>query len=245
MKTCNVCLTHWQRQWKKLNWEKTEMGRAYFITGTDTAVGKTRVATALLRLAQDQNLRTLGLKPVSAGCEPMDGIWMNDDARDLMLSSNIEPDYATVNPVALREPMAPHIAAEREGRVIEMEPLAEHCRAKIETADFTVIEGAGGWQVPINEYETMADLAVAIACPVVLVVGMRLGCINHALLTVAAIENSGLQLAGWVANHIDADMPVADENVAALTGRITAPLLGRIPWLDDPALNHVYLELPD
>lgn len=220
------------------------MGHAYFITGTDTGVGKTMVATGLLRLATSKGLSTLGLKPVSAGCEPIDGIWMNDDARELMLTSSVNPAYATVNPMALREAMAPHIAAAREGQTLQKDALAEHCRSWTAKADCTVIEGAGGWQVPLNDDETMADLAATLGYPVILVVGIRLGCINHALLTAAAIQQSGLQLAGWVANHIDAEMPVAEENVATLTERIAAPLLGRVPWLDDPELSHIYLELP-
>jgi dethiobiotin synthetase len=220
------------------------MAKAYFITGTDTGIGKTAIGTGLLRVAREQNLSTLGLKPVSAGCEPVDGIWMNEDARELMLHSTVEPDYATVNPVALREPMAPHIAAEREGMTISAAELIDHCKQHLTTADFTVIEGAGGWLVPVDEIQTMADLAAGLDCPVILVVGMRLGCINHALLTAAAVRSCGLELAGWVANHIDADMPVADENVATLEERLDAPLLGRVPWLEDPGLAHIYLQLP-
>jgi dethiobiotin synthetase len=207
------------------------MTQAYFITGTDTGIGKTVIAASLLRIAGDHGLSTLGLKPVSAGCELTDGQWMNDDAQELMRLSSISPDYSTVNPLALHEAMAPHIAAERAGIKINAADLVGHCKASLSRADFVVIEGAGGWQVPLNDSETMAELAAGIGCPVVMVVGMRLGCINHALLTAMAIRQQGLRLAGWVANHTDPDMVVADENVRALARRIAAPLLGRIPFL--------------
>jgi len=208
------------------------MTKAYFIAGTDTGVGKTLVATSLLHLARARGMSTLGLKPVAAGCELIDGQWMNDDARLLMEASSIAVDYQTVNPLALREAMAPHIAAEREQCDVRCAELVEQCKPLLDMADFTVIEGAGGWQVPLNQSETMADLAAGLNCPVVLVVGMRLGCINHALLTAAAIRRDGLQLAGWIANHIDADMAVADENVVALEQRLDAPLTGRIQAQD-------------
>jgi len=208
------------------------MTKAYFIAGTDTGVGKTLVATSLLHLARARGMSTLGLKPVAAGCELIDGQWMNDDARLFMEASSIAVDYQTVNPLALREAMAPHIAAEREQCDVRCAELVEQCKPLLDMADFTVIEGAGGWQVPLNQSETMADLAAGLNCPVVLVVGMRLGCINHALLTAAAIRRDGLQLAGWIANHIDADMAVADENVVALEQRLDAPLTGRIQAQD-------------
>jgi len=221
------------------------MTSSYFITGTDTNIGKTLVAEALLKLAAANGQSTLGLKPVSAGCEEIDGSWMNDDARTLMLASTIRPDYATVNPVALQEPMAPHIAAEREDMAIAADELAQHCRGQLATADFCVIEGAGGWDVPLNDAESMADLAVAINQPVILVVGMRLGCINHSLLTATAIRAAGLKLAGWVANHVDPQMAAAQENVNALEQRLPAPLLGELPWLDNPASAGHYLRLPE
>jgi len=206
------------------------MSNAYFITGTDTGVGKTLVAASLLALAHERGMSTLGLKPVAAGCERVDGQWQNDDARLLLAASSINVDYPTVNPVALRDAMAPHIAAEREGRELRCAELIEHCKPLLNNADFTVIEGAGGWQVPLNDSESMADLAAGLGCPVILVVGIRLGCINHALLTATAIRQKGLRIAGWVANHICADMAVADENVATLERLLDAPLVGRIAW---------------
>jgi dethiobiotin synthetase len=223
------------------------MTQAFFITGTDTDAGKTLVATALLHLAQDSGLSTLGIKPVAAGCARVQGNWINEDARQLMRASSGSPAYATVNPVALREPMAPHIAAEREGRKLQVAELLRHCRPLLDTADFVVLEGAGGWLVPLNATESMADLAIGLGCPVILVAGLRLGCINHTLLTAAAIAASGLPLAGWVANQIDPDMAVIAENIATLTARLNAPLLGCIPYLDTPGpvLAAKYLVLPE
>ena len=216
------------------------MSNAFFITGTDTNIGKTHVAKLLLELAQARGLSTLGLKPVSAGCTEHDGQLVNQDAWELLERSSIQPSYAEVNPVALREAMAPHIAAEREGQSPDAQELANHCRQMIKQAEFVVIEGAGGWQVPINPKETMADLAVSIGCPVVLIVGMRLGCINHALLSAQAIQNAGLRLAGWVANLIDNDMAVATENIMALEQRLHAPHIGTLPWGHD---TNEYIDL--
>lgn len=213
------------------------MAQSYFITGTDTAVGKTLVANALLQLASQQGLSTLGLKPLAAGCEQIDGTWMNEDARQLMLASSIKPDYATVNPVALREAMAPHIAAARENRTLSCAELRVLTNPHIDKADFTVVEGAGGWLVPLNDDETMTDLAMELDLSIILVVGMRLGCINHALLTANAIQDARLGIAGWVANQIDPDMAVLDENIATLESRLDAPLLGRVPWLPDQDVN--------
>lgn len=207
------------------------MSHSFFVTGTDTGVGKTFIATMLLQLAQQRGLTTLGLKPVSAGCAERSGQLVNQDAWELMEASSTQPAYEDVNPVALRDAMAPHIAAEREERVLQARPLAEHCREMLATADFTVIEGAGGWQVPLNDTETMADLAAGIGCPVLLVVGVRLGCINHALLSAEAIEHDGLRLAGWVANIIDADMAVPDGNIETLEQRLPAPRIGTLPWI--------------
>lgn len=210
------------------------MSKAFFVTGSDTGVGKTLVSNALLRLANERDMSTLGLKPVAAGSYLRDGMQVNEDAWELMHSGSLNVEYPTVNAVALREPMAPHIAAEREGVSLQAAPLAEHCQQLLPQADFTVVEGAGGWLVPLNRDETMADLAARLSVPIILVVGLRLGCINHALLTVAAVHAAGLELAGWVANRIDSDMAVAEENVATLAARIDAPLLGEIPWLENP-----------
>lgn len=205
--------------------------KAFFITGTDTDVGKTFVAASLLMAAKERGLTTAALKPVAAGCEKTPEGLRNADA--LLLQSVITQTlyYEQVNPIALESAIAPHIAAQHEKRSLSADRLAGFCRGVLNTADFTVVEGAGGWRVPINPAETLADLAKALRLPVILVVGVRLGCINHALLTVEAIRHDGLTLAGWVANCIDADMSALQENIQSLGARIPAPCLAVIPWL--------------
>lgn len=215
------------------------MKHAYFVTGTDTGIGKTLIATALLHKAGESGLTTLGLKPVAAGGIDKAGEFVNEDAWQLKELSSSQPAYADVNPVALRAGIAPHIAAVQENRKLDIAELARHCRDLASTNEFSVVEGAGGWCVPLTEHETMVDLAVAIGFPVILVVGVRLGCINHTLLSVAAIEASGLSLAGWVANQVDPDMPAVDENIQTLRERLAAPLLGRIPYLTEKSLPTV------
>lgn len=208
--------------------------RCYFITGTDTGVGKTQVTAALLLAAQAYGLRSLGVKPVAAGCVRANGQLVNEDALLLQRCSNLSPDYAAVNPVALEPAIAPHIAAERAGIVLRAAALADQVRAQeASEADMLLVEGAGGWLVPLNETETMADLAAALGYPVILVVGMRLGCINHALLTAQAIRASGLALAGWVANSVKAEMDFLAENVRTLEQRLPAPRMGTLPFFAD------------
>ena len=206
--------------------------KTFFIAGTDTDIGKTLVAAGLLVAAKKQGLTTAALKPVAAGCEKTEFGLRNADA--LLLQSVItEPlTYEQVNPIALTAAIAPHIAAQQEKRLLSADRLAGFCRGSLNQADFTLVEGAGGWRVPLNPQETLADMVKILRLPVILVVGMRLGCINHALLTVEAIRNDGLPLAGWVANVIDADMPVLQENIHSLAARIPAPCLGVVPWLE-------------
>lgn len=213
--------------------------KTYFIAGTDTNVGKTLVAAGLLVAAKNHGLTTAALKPLAAGCEKTDAGLRNADA--LLLQSVItEPlVYEQINPIALEAAIAPHIAAQQEKRVLSADRLAGFCRGSLNLADFTLVEGAGGWRVPLNPQETLADIAKILRLPVILVVGVRLGCINHALLTVEAIRSDGLQLAGWVANCIDADMPVLQENIHSLAVRIPAPCLGVVPWLDNAAPESV------
>ena len=213
--------------------------KTYFIAGTDTNVGKTLVAAGLLVAAKNHGLTTAALKPLAAGCEKTDAGLRNADA--LLLQSVItEPlVYEQINPIALEAAIAPHIAAQQEKRVLSADRLAGFCRGSLNLADFTLVEGAGGWRVPLNPQETLADIAKILRLPVILVVGVRLGCINHALLTVEAIRNDGLQLAGWVANCIDADMPVLQENIHSLAVLIPAPCLGVVPWLDNAATESV------
>ncbi len=209
----------------------------FFVTGTDTGAGKTLVATGLLSAASGTGLRTLGIKPVSAGCVSTETdagpILQNDDALALQSAASIDLDYATVNPVAFEPAIAPHIAAERSGRRIAVNELVQHCRhaCVAHSAQFVVIEGAGGWLVPLNESETLADFSAGLGFPVVIVVGMTLGCLNHALLTERAVKATGLPIAGWVANCIDPEMAASEENIRSLEVLLTSPLLGVVPYL--------------
>ncbi|MCE3251452.1 MAG: bioD [Cellvibrio sp.] len=207
--------------------------KTFFIAGTDTDVGKTLIAAGLLIAAKSRGLTTAALKPLAAGCEKTDVGLRNADA--LLLQSVItEPlTYEQVNPIALEAAIAPHIAAQQEKRILSADRIAGFCRGSLNQADFTLIEGAGGWRVPLNPQETLADVVKILRVPVILVVGVRLGCINHALLTLEAIRNDGLQVAGWIANCIDANMPVLEENIASLAARIPAPCIGVVPWLDE------------
>ena len=208
-------------------------GRAtFFVTGTDTAVGKTLIAAALLELARRRGLRCAALKPVAAGCVRSDGDLVNDDALELIAASGTDMDYRTVNPVALEPAIAPHIAAEQEGVALSAATLAKYCREALRgDIDFAIVEGAGGWLVPLNDNETLANVCLGIGARPILVVGMKLGCLNHALLTALAIANDGIELAGWVANCAMPEMPVFEENVATLRARLPAPCLGVVPYL--------------
>ena len=213
--------------------------KTFFIAGTDTDVGKTLVAAGLLVAAKNHGLSTAALKPIAAGCDNTSGGLRNADA--LLLQSVITQPmvYEQINPIALQSAIAPHIAAQQEKRVLSADRIAGFCRGSLNQADFTLVEGAGGWRVPLNPQETLADVAKLLRLPVILVVGMRLGCISHALLTAEAIRNDGLVLAGWVANCIDAEMPVLQENIHSLMARIPAPCLGVVPWLNDAAPESV------
>mgnify|MGYP001048176886 FL=1 len=201
-----------------------------FVTGTDTGVGKTLISAALLHLLSTLGHRAVGMKPVAAGAENVDGIWWNEDVLALSRASGIAAPAALVNPYLFREPIAPHIAAERKGVRIEIPRIVEAYGELAELAEWVVVEGAGGFRIPLDAKRDSADLAVALGLPVTLVVGMRLGCLNHALLTAEAIERRGLKLAGWVANRVDPDMAAFEENLAALEHRLPAPCLAVVPW---------------
>lgn len=204
---------------------------AVFVAGTDTGVGKSLVAAALLAAARTSGLSTAAMKPVASGCDEINGELRNEDALLLQQYCTLDLAYEQINPIALRAAVAPHLAAQMEGRQISLQRLVGFARAIFaERADFTVVEGAGGWRVPLNRREYLSGLPQALQLPVVLVAGIRLGCINHAVLTAEAIEADGLHLAGWVANHLSADMPLARENVETLKQLIPAPLLGELPW---------------
>lgn len=209
----------------------------YFVAGTDTDVGKTLISCGLLHLVSVAGGHSLGLKPLAAGADKTDEGWRNTDALMLQKHSSIKLAYESVNPVLLQQAAAPHLAADAESRQLSAQRLAGFCRGAMlqKNLDMCLVEGAGGWLVPLNPRETMEDLAVQLNLPVILVVGLRLGCLNHALLSQRAIEKSGLRLAAWVATQLDDDMPLAKENFASLEARIQAPCLGYIPYLDKPA----------
>lgn len=209
--------------------------KAFFITGTDTNVGKTLIAAGLLVAAKQRGLTTAALKPVAAGCEKTAEGLRNSDALLLQSVMTQTLHYDQINPYALEAAIAPHIAAQQEKRSLSVDRLAGICRGVLSSANFTVVEGAGGWRVPLNARETLADLAKNLNLPVIIVVGVRLGCINHALLTFEAVVRDGLAVAGWVANCIDADMPVLQENIDSLKARLPVPCLGVVPFLVEPS----------
>ncbi|QIZ85025.1 dethiobiotin synthase [Bermanella marisrubri] len=220
----------------------------FFIAGTDTDAGKTFIASGLLAKAKQAQLSTLGLKPVAAGCSETDQGLRNDDAMKLMTQSTVQLSYEQVNPIALQPAIAPHIAAQRIRKPLSAERIVGLLRGVLMTnkAEFTLIEGAGGYRVPLNPRETLADCIKELRTPVVLVVGMKLGCLNHALLTVEAIKRDGLHIAGWVANQIDPAMSAYDENIETLRAMIPAPCLGVVPHIDNNTAEAAaeYLTLP-
>ena len=203
------------------------MSKTWFVTGTDTDVGKTAICCALIEAANARGLRTAAVKPVAAGC---DAAGRNQDALLLQAAISEPLAYEQINPIALEPAIAPHIAAQREGKHLHAGRLAGFCRGVMMSgAEFILIEGAGGWRVPINPRETLAHLAVELQVEVILVVAMRLGCINHALLTAQAIAADGLKLAAWVANSPHGQMSCYEENLATLQSLLPAPLLGEVP----------------
>ena len=205
-----------------------------FVTGTDTEIGKTLVSSAILHKLVRSGRRACGMKPIAAGAEMIDGELHNEDADMLAAAGNVHLPSSITTPFMLREPAAPHIAAALEGVTIDPVPIIA-AYAEIQAAsDAVVVEGVGGFRVPFNDDFDSADLAAQLNLPVILVVGLRLGCISHALLSVEAIVARGLVLAGWVANTADPEMRFMQENIAALAQRIPAPLLGHVPRLEHP-----------
>ena len=204
--------------------------RGLFVTGTDTGVGKTLAACALLHAFAQRGLRVTGMKPVAAGAQFVGGVWINDDVEQLLAAGNVNAPREWLNPYCFAPPIAPHIAAEIENKTIKNNYLIKSYQRLAALADIVIVEGAGGFCVPLNAHETSADFARELAVPIILVVGMRLGCLNHALLTAEAIRARGLVLAGWVANQIDPAMTHADANVAALQARLAAPLIARFAF---------------
>ena len=228
---------------------------AYFVTGTDTGVGKTRTSCALIHaLRRAGHARVVGMKPVAAGCDWVPGVdghpgeWLNEDVAQLRAASSLKVPSAFDNPYALPDAVSPHLAARNEGVVIDIGHIEASFHALSQHTDAVVVEGAGGFIVPLHEapgqFATSADLATRLRLPVILVVGLRLGCLNHALLTQEAISRRGLTLAGWVANVVDPDMPEQAGNLATLQQQLQAPLLAH--WSFEPGRRSedLALQLP-
>lgn len=222
--------------------------KRWFITGTDTEVGKTVASGALLQAAGAAGYCTAGYKPVASGCEMTAEGARNSDALALQRYSRVALSYAQVNPLAFMEPTSPHIVSADEQRPITFSILSDGLRALEQQADWVLVEGAGGWYTPLSESQTYADWVKAEQLPVILVVGVKLGCINHAMLTADAIHASGLRFVGWIANQIQPPGKRHAEYMATLTQRLSAPFLGEIPWLEKPAQQAdcgQYLTLPE
>lgn len=209
------------------------MTKTYFVTGTDTEVGKTIASCALLQAAGQLGYRTVGYKPVASGSEmTADGL-RNSDALALQRNSTLAVDYAAINPYTFAEPTSPHIISADEGRPIQAPVMSAGLRALEKQADWVLVEGAGGWLTPLSSTLSFADWVQAEQLPVILVVGVKLGCINHALLTAQAIRQAGLTLVGWVANDVTPPGKRHAEYMATLRRTLAAPLLGEIPWLSE------------
>jgi dethiobiotin synthetase len=207
------------------------MTQGLFITGTDTGCGKTEITLGLMQALQQRGEKVVGMKPVASGAEETAEGLRNEDALRIHRQGGSELPYAWINPFAYAPPIAPHLAAQSAGRPIDLQRIADHFERLADKADRVLVEGVGGWLVPLTGEATVADLALRLELPVILVVGMRLGCINHALLTDAAIRQSGARLLGWVANQVEPQMASREGNLQTLQKRLSAPCLGVVPWL--------------
>jgi dethiobiotin synthetase len=208
--------------------------RGWFITGTDTGVGKTLVASALIHAIAARGKRVVGMKPVAAGAHADGQILRNEDVERLMAAGNVDAPRTKVNPYCFALAIAPHLAARASGVDIDLDAIARAYDELAAQSEVVIVEGVGGFCVPLNRSDDTADLAQRLGLPVIVVVGMRLGCLNHSLLTAQAIRARGLRLAGWIANHIDPAMTCAHDNVVALAERLAAPLLGEIEFTAAP-----------
>ncbi|CAD2249268.1 dethiobiotin synthase [Xanthomonas arboricola] len=219
---------------------------ALYVTGTDTGIGKTMASTALLHALRRQGHTAVGMKPVASGCEHTPQGWRNEDALALQAASAPQPDYATLNPYALPAPLAPELAAADVGVTLSLEPIAQAFAQLRAQAEVVVVEGVGGWAAPLSADLDQADLVRALKLPVVLVVGIRLGCINHARLSAAAIAADGLDCIGWIANEVDPQMERIEENIGMLRQRLAMPCWGRIAWRPgaDAAAQSLGLHVP-
>ncbi len=221
--------------------------RRIFITGTDTDVGKTLFTGAFIEALQSRGLSVIGLKPVAAGCQMIDGVAKNEDAIQLIDSMLVKHPYQLINPISLMQPIAPHISANLDGVELSVNSIQEQCPLLNHREQFVVVEGAGGWLVPLNERETFADYVEQESLEVILVVGLKLGCLNHALLTQQDIIRRGLKIIGWVANHVDPEMLNQQQNIDSLNQRLQCPLIAQIPYLEGDNLTSqaaTYVRIP-
>ena len=219
---------------------------SFYVTGTDTGIGKTFSSCALLHTLRGRGLRAAGMKPVASGCTRIGGAWRNEDALALQAAGEPGIAYADINPFALEHPLAPELAARDAGIAVTLPPILNaHARLSAQ-ADALVVEGVGGWAAPLSATLMQADLVRALQLPVVLVVGLRLGCLNHALLSARAIAADGLTLAGWIGSHLDPTMARVEDNIAMLRERLVAPCWGVLPHVPggDPAALAAHLQVP-
>lgn len=221
------------------------MTQGLFITGTDTGCGKTEITLGLMHALQQRGESVLGMKPVASGAEETGDGLRNEDALRIQAQCSHQLAYERVNPFTYAPPIAPHLAAVSSGRAIDLAQIQAECMQLSQKADRLIVEGVGGWLVPLGADTTVADLALRLELPVIMVVGLRLGCINHALLTQAAMQPSGVQILGWVGNQVETGMDSLEGNLATLRERLTAPCLGVVPWLDHPSPEAVsrYLDI--
>lgn len=217
------------------------MTQGYFVTGTDTGIGKTWSTVALMQYFKNQGKKVIGMKPVASGCDELDGQLRNEDALLLQKHASIALPYQEINPYAFAMPVSPHIAAEKAGVEIELDSILDKYQQLEKKADIVLVEGVGGWLVPLNAHQSVADLAGTLGLPIIIVVGVRLGCINQAKLTFAAIQQTGLKCHGWIASCVEQDMLMLDENIQTLSQSTEIPLLAVFPYADklDPEyLSH-------
>ena len=217
-----------------------------YVSGTDTGIGKTLASCALLHALRAQGLRAIGMKPVASGCAQVDGQWRNADAMALLAASDPRPAYEDLNPFALPAALAPELAARDAGIEVSLPSILDAHARLAQRADGLVVEGVGGWAAPLSARLMQADFVQALRMPVLLVVGMRLGCLNHALLSARAIANDSAHLAGWIASHVDPGMERVEDNLQMLRERLPAPCWGVLPHVKDPdpALMATYLRIP-
>ncbi|MCG7993519.1 MAG: dethiobiotin synthase [Candidatus Thiodiazotropha lotti] len=204
-----------------------------FITGTDTGCGKTEVTLGLMHRLQQQGKQVVGMKPIASGAADSDQGLCNEDALRIQAQASLELPYQLVNPFVFQPAIAPHLAALQAGKSIDIAEIVDGYQSLSEEAEHVLVEGVGGWHVPLGEQDTLADLARALELPVVMVVGMRLGCLNHALMTTECMLNAGVSFAGWVANQVEPEMSAREENLATLRTWLPAPCLGEIPYLEE------------